>query len=139
MRSTGQCYRCKCEVWITDALYEAATHSPGVIEFFCGYGHSQVFVKGESEEQKLRRERDRLKQRVAERDDMIAAIELRRRAAVGQVTKFKNRVWHGVCPCCNRTFENLARHMASKHADYAKDKSSDENPHPNPAESAARV
>jgi hypothetical protein len=24
-----------------------------------------------------------------------------------------------VCPCCNRTFENLARHMNSKHRGYA--------------------
>ena len=23
----------------------------------------------------------------------------------------------GTCPCCNRTFTNLARHMASKHKD----------------------
>ncbi len=26
-----------------------------------------------------------------------------------------NRVSKGVCPCCNRMFSNLARHMASKH------------------------
>lgn len=22
------------------------------------------------------------------------------------------------CPCCNRTFQNLQRHMTSKHPDY---------------------
>jgi hypothetical protein len=27
-------------------------------------------------------------------------------------------VANGVCPCCNRTFQNLARHMAGKHPDY---------------------
>lgn len=27
------------------------------------------------------------------------------------------RVSRGVCPCCNRTFQNLARHMATKHSE----------------------
>jgi hypothetical protein len=25
-----------------------------------------------------------------------------------------------VCPCCNRTFSNLQRHMAHKHPQFAK-------------------
>jgi 1-aminocyclopropane-1-carboxylate deaminase/D-cysteine desulfhydrase-like pyridoxal-dependent ACC family enzyme len=28
------------------------------------------------------------------------------------------RVSNGVCPCCKRTFSNLARHMATKHAKH---------------------
>lgn len=40
-------------------------------------------------------------------------------AARGQMTKLRNRVGKGVCPCCNRSFENLKRHMVSKHPDYA--------------------
>jgi hypothetical protein len=27
----------------------------------------------------------------------------------------RKRIQSGVCPCCNRTFENLGRHMKSKH------------------------
>lgn len=30
--------------------------------------------------------------------------------------KVTSRVSKGVCPCCNRTFRNLARHMATQHA-----------------------
>lgn len=85
--------------------------------FYCPNGH--VLSYKESEADKLRRERDRLAQRIAEKDDEIARQERLVAAARGQVTKIKNRVGHGVCPCCNRTFENLARHMASKHADFA--------------------
>lgn len=33
--------------------------------------------------------------------------------------KIEKRVANGVCPCCNRTFEDLARHMSTKHKDYA--------------------
>jgi Fe-S oxidoreductase len=31
--------------------------------------------------------------------------------------RIKTRVANGVCPHCNRTFQNLARHMASQHPD----------------------
>lgn len=119
MRSVGPCYTCKCKMIIPDALYEAAQRGKGKIAFFCSYGHSQVFVEGENEETKLRRERDRLQQRIAEKDDELKTLEGRRRAAVGQITKIKNRVGHGVCPCCNRTFGNLAAHMTTQHPTFA--------------------
>lgn len=52
-----------------------------------------------------------------------AAISERRRAALkGQVTKIKNRVGNGVCPCCNRTFANLGRHMTHQHPAWTPEK-----------------
>lgn len=93
--------------------------------FYCPRGHGQVYRKGPSEADKLRQERDRLKQAMAQKDDAIAALEIerdheRRRvsAARGQVTRLKNRAAAGVCPCCSRHFENLQRHMASKHPEF---------------------
>lgn len=125
MKSAGLCWQCKCDVWLPDALYDSARHSEA-ISFFCAYGHSAHFPKGETDEQKLRRERDRLTQRLAEKDDEIKCqrelregAERRLTATRGVVTRIKNRVGHGVCPCCSRTFGNLARHMATKHSDYA--------------------
>lgn len=45
--------------------------------------------------------------------------EQRRSAALrGVLTKTKKRVAAGVCPCCNRTFRDLARHMKGKHPSY---------------------
>jgi hypothetical protein len=92
----------------------------------CPNGHSQHF-SGETEEEKLRRERDRLAQRIAEKDDQLAASRDREehrtrqlRATRGVVTRTKRRVGNGVCPCCNRSFVELQRHMHSKHPDYAK-------------------
>ncbi len=35
------------------------------------------------------------------------------------MTKVKKRAANGVCPCCNRTFSDLARHMKAKHPDFA--------------------
>ncbi len=119
------CCKCKCQMWIPDELNTAALNARSVIPFYCAYGHRQFYVEGESEETKLRRERDRLAQRLAEWQDEARserqkkeAAERRAAAARGQVTKIKNRVGHGVCPCCNRTFENLARHMTSKHPTF---------------------
>lgn len=120
----GPCARCKCEMFLPDALYEAAKRSPK-ISFYCAYGHEQHFPAGETEAEKLRRERDRLAQRIAEKDDEIRrqrelkeAAERRAAAARGQVTKIRNRVGAGVCPCCSRTFSQLARHMAAKHPEF---------------------
>lgn len=33
-------------------------------------------------------------------------------------TRIKNRIAKGICPCCNRYFNNLDHHMKSKHPDY---------------------
>jgi hypothetical protein len=55
---------------------------------------------------------------VHQRDQRIAA-ERAATAYKGHVTRLKTRSAAGVCPCCTRSFENLRRHMTSKHPDYA--------------------
>ncbi len=41
--------------------------------------------------------------------------EASRRAEKGAKTKIKKRIAHGVCPCCHRTFANVAAHMKTQH------------------------
>lgn len=36
----------------------------------------------------------------------------------GQATRLRNRIKAGVCPRCNRTFQNLQRHMAGQHPEF---------------------
>ncbi|MFB3077027.1 MAG: hypothetical protein ACE1Y4_03380 [Lysobacterales bacterium] len=69
------------------------------------------------EEDGLCRERARHDQTRAD----LEATELSRRAHKAAATRIKNRVARGVCPCCNRSFTNLHRHMESKHPNYLKD------------------
>jgi hypothetical protein len=64
-------------------------------------------------------------QRIAEKDDEIRserelreAAERSAAAAKGNVTKLRKRAAAGVCPCCNRTFLALQKHMAHKHPDF---------------------
>ena len=45
--------------------------------------------------------------------------ERSRSAIKGQLTRAKRRISKGVCPCCNRTFQNLANHISEKHPDYS--------------------
>jgi cell division septum initiation protein DivIVA len=92
--------------------------------FFCPNGHSLSF--GETENDRLRRERDRLKQQLAEKDDAILRVRDRADAAErsasarkGVITRLKNRAAAGVCPCCNRSFENLRRHMSNQHPTFS--------------------
>ena len=53
--------------------------------------------------------------------DAKAVVVRSRDAYKGQVTRLKNRASAGVCPCCNRHFTALERHMATKHPGYAID------------------
>lgn len=101
--------------------------------FYCPNGHSIVYT--DSENDRIRRERDRLKQQTAELEDRVrdwmneATLQSNLRteaersiaAMKGVVTKMKKRTANGVCPCCTRSFTDLRRHMASKHPGFSDD------------------
>lgn len=125
-----KCYRhdCRADIALSDAFYDTLKRQREEGTFYCPYGHAQHFVSGETPEQKLRRERDRLAQQIAERDDAVRQqarradqAERRLSATRGVVTRIRNRVGRGVCPCCSRSFSNLANHMQTKHPDYAEE------------------
>lgn len=120
----GPCCRCKSQTWLPIELYHSAKRSQK-IGFFCAYGHEQVFREGESEEAKLRRERDRLVQQMAFKDDQIrAALKAAGEAEAARVKlaresrSMKTRAAKGVCPCCHRTVAQMARHMQTKHPNF---------------------
>ena len=91
---------------------------------YCPLGH-QWFVSGESKsaklERELARERAQNDQQQARLRDRLEHTERSRAALKGQVTKIKKRVGHGVCPCCSRTFQNLATHMQQEHPEFAQE------------------
>jgi hypothetical protein len=86
--------------------------------FYCPNGHSQAYL-GKTEAQKEKERADRLERRLANTEEDLRCERASHRATRGNVTKLKKRVANGVCPCCNRTFANLGRHMAGQHPDYA--------------------
>lgn len=77
--------------------------------FYCPNGHGQVFIKSLVE--KEREARQRAEQRLAQKED-----ELREeKAAKEKVERKLKRLNRGVCTCCKRLFQNLKRHMETKH------------------------
>lgn len=98
--------------------------------FYCPNGHGQAYTQSEADRlraalQKQQQETEAAKAQ-AERErrwrlegaDERRHLERRLAAQRGVTTRMKNRVAAGVCPCCNRTFTNLQRHMATKHAGF---------------------
>lgn len=84
----------------------------------CLNGHEQGWDKEGSENGRLRRDKARLQQRIAQRDDEIRDLERSVSAQKGNVTKLKRRAGSGTCPCCQRSFMNVNAHLAKKHPEF---------------------
>jgi len=91
---------------------ESPRASPG---WYCPNGHALHFT--ETELDRVRRERDSLKQENARLDEERAAADRRAAEERRQRERIEKRAGAGVCPCCNRTVSQLARHMQSRHPD----------------------
>lgn len=120
---TIECYKCHILFAMPEDLNRRALSSPN-LSFYCPLGHSQCYT--ETEEQRLKKKLEQEQARSARLTSQVDQAraraeheEHRARAYKGQVTKIKKRVGKGVCPCCNRSFVDLARHMENKHPDYS--------------------
>jgi hypothetical protein len=84
--------------------------------FYCPNGHGQHYTK--TEVQKLKEQLE-VKDRElrASKCENLAERNLRELEALARqkAEKKSRRVQKGVCPCCSRSFQNLGRHMATKH------------------------
>lgn len=83
---------------------------------YCPLGHKFVF--GDSNKELLARERERSARLAAQRDQLDASLSAQKAATTRVRNKLK-RVEAGVCPHCQRSFVNLARHVASRHPEHA--------------------
>lgn len=92
--------------------------------WFCPHGHEAIYT--ETRVQKLER---KLNQEIASHDRTRTILthsrertsDAKRRVAAqkGVATKLRKRASAGACPCCNRSFTNLQRHMKTKHPNYS--------------------
>lgn len=92
--------------------------------FYCPNGHGQAYIKSTTQEAleqaKAELEAARALAGRESRRRYQAEIDSqadRRRAAAykGWATRIRNRIANGVCPCCNRSFTNVRRHMTTQH------------------------
>lgn len=82
-----------------------------VTGIYCPLGH--VWVP--SGEPKIKAARVR----IAELEASLLATRDQLDTANTEMAKHRKRTANGVCPCCKRSFVQLARHMKSQHPDYA--------------------
>lgn len=122
-----QCWKCCIDFGIGDD-FMTRRRKDGLV-FYCPNGHGNYYNQGKTADQvaleRAQAERDAarsLARRESQRRETAQAeartADYKARAAKGQLTKTKKRVAAGVCPCCNRTFQNLAQHMAGQHPDF---------------------
>lgn len=105
---------CGINLAVPDNLYRFAQQRDDRA-IYCPLGHRFYFT--ETFEEKLKREQRRHQ---ATRD-LLAAEERSHTATKGHLTKQKKRAAAALCPCCNRHFVNVERHLATKHPDYVKE------------------
>lgn len=115
-----QCCNCGIQFCVPDYFDKERRARGEKLNFYCPNGHSLSYREGK--EDALRRERDRLAQRQAQLQDELAEAKRLQADAEAKADKAQRRlkragerIHRGVCPHCNRTFVQLARHMASKH------------------------
>ena len=116
---TETCCNCGVPFAMPDYMMRRLKDEGGT--FYCPNGHAQHYTRPtvkvlreqlESRDELLYRERSRHNH-----------TKNRLRATKAAHTRTKNRIKKGVCPCCNRYFENLHQHMETKHPGYEEAKS----------------
>lgn len=86
---------------------------------YCPNGHRLSYHTSENE--KLRRERDRLKQEQARLEQEVADALREAEQERRKTARLKKRASAGNCPCCKRTFANMATHMKRQHPEFVKE------------------
>jgi hypothetical protein len=112
---------CGIGLAIPQELYDLARRQKDKT-VYCPIGHK--FIYSNTIEEQLAAANAQIKRETQRRRataDLLAHEERSHAATKGHFTRKKKqleRVSSGVCPCCNRSFTNLRRHMRSKHPEF---------------------
>lgn len=131
---TVECCACGILYAIPDSLddwlrkYNRAAYPNGYGSTCCPAGHKWHYP-GRNTEQIAKRDAERARDAAAraraERDQAEASARAQKAAATrarNERDRERRRTAAGVCPCCNRSFKQLARHVCSQHPDYPETK-----------------
>lgn len=117
-----QCYKCHVVFGMTSDHKKRCLNNGD--DFFCPNGHRQHYTT--STVQKLQNKLDQKETLLEHERRSHSYTKMERdthkhgeRAQKAAKTRIKNRIAKGVCPCCNRTFVNLQKHMQGQHPNYS--------------------
>lgn len=112
------CPTCGCWHAFSKSLYEKMQQDSSKA-VYCPNGHSWHYILSVKEQlEEARNRARRAEARNTHLQDQYDASERSRTSLKGVITRTKNRISKGVCPCCNRYFEKLAKHIKTKHPKY---------------------
>ena len=107
------CCSCSIPFFMPTYLHKRLVADKGE-RFFCPNGHGMTFI-GKTEAEKLKEQLEKLQQ---EKDRQHELLQNKWLDAIGEKYKLEKqlkKVHKGICPCCNRSFQNLKNHMETKH------------------------
>lgn len=138
-----ECCNCGMPFYMTAALQKRLLDQRPA-EFFCPQGHPQWYT-GKTEAQKLKDKLAATKNEVAWysgqlRDEREIRNHTERRLAAtkGHLTRAKNRLIEGNCPCCDAHFDDLETHIKVIHPDFELEPADSIIAKPQPASRAER-
>lgn len=119
------CYKCAIPFAVPTRYKQHLKDSQD--SFYCPNGHSQSYTK--STETILREKIQRIERQKEQEENYLRSIISRKEELINSKskevkvlkskhTKLKNRIANGVCPCCQRSFQNLHEHIKNQHPDY---------------------
>jgi hypothetical protein len=110
---TEDCCNCGIVFAMPEYLKKKLLTSGGT--FYCPNGHPQHYTK--TEVIKLREMLEKANRQNTDLAEQKIRAEQEALRVQKELKRMKGRVHNGVCPCCNRSFENLQKHMKTKHPD----------------------
>ena len=81
--------------------------------WYCPNGHPRVYR--ESDADRYKRLLNDATRKNTELVSEVTRAQIAEHRAETEARRLQKRIGRGVCTCCNRTFQNLARHMQTKH------------------------
>lgn len=120
---SAECYTCGVTFAVPTQLLRHARED-STVSIYCPSGHGMHWR--ETVEDRLRKElaakKAELERQTREAEFQRTLKEEAERRVSAQkavTTKLRKRIGAGVCPCCHRTFSQLAAHMKAKHPEVA--------------------
>lgn len=111
-----RCGACDTRFKISKELHDDLVRTKQT--WHCPVGHVRIFRDGDERDRKIQQLQNELESansRAARQESQIRSLKITKGKVEAKLRRTETRIHAGVCPHCNRTFQNVARHMRTKH------------------------